>query len=369
MPTRLRVAILGAGNGAHAVAGHLALKGFPVRLYNKFEDELTHVREKGGIDVEGEVEGRGKLESITTHVEEAIGDADVIMVVVPAHVHRVMAEVCAPYVRPGQVIVLNPGRTGGALDFGNALRERGGSDEVVVAEAQSLIYTCRISGPARVVIHGIKKRVPLAALPATGTPRALDLARHLYPEFSPARNVLETSLDNIGAVLHPSTVILNTNRIEAGEDFDFYRGMTPTVTHFLSVIDEERLAVARAFGIRLDSAKDWLLKTYAGVRGETLYECIQSNPAYQGIKAPKSLNVRYILEDIPTGLVPLISLGSLANVPMPACGAVVDIACSLFDRDFRREGRTAERLGLAGMSVDEIVAFVDGRVDVGRIRQ
>ena len=56
-----RVAILGAGNGAHAMAGHLALKGFTVRLYNKFEEEIVQLRDHGGVTVEGAVEGFGRL--------------------------------------------------------------------------------------------------------------------------------------------------------------------------------------------------------------------------------------------------------------------------------------------------------------------
>lgn len=112
MKNPLRIAVLGAGHGAHGIAGHLALKGFPVRLYNKFDDELTHIRQKGGIDLEGLVAGFGQLEAITTDIEEAISDVEAIMVVVPAHVHRFMADVCAPHLRAGQVVVLNPGRTG-----------------------------------------------------------------------------------------------------------------------------------------------------------------------------------------------------------------------------------------------------------------
>ena len=185
------------------------------------------------------------------------------------------------------------------------------------------------------------------------------MVRHLYPEFTPAANVLETSLDNIGAVFHPSTVVLNTNRIEAGDEFDFYRGMTPMVTHFMEAIDRERLAVARAFDIEMESAREWLLSTYEGVQGETLHECIQSNRAYEGIKAPATLNVRYIFEDVPTGLVPIASLGTLAGVPTPVCRAIVDLCCALFDRDFWAEGRTAENLGLGGMSVGEILEFVN----------
>jgi opine dehydrogenase len=209
-----------------------------------------------------------------------------------------------------------------------------------------------------VQITGIKRQIRLAAFPATETNRVVEAVRPWYPQFEPAVNVLETSLDNIGAVFHPATMVLNANRIEAGEDFGFYRSMTPAVTRLLEAIDRERLAVARAFGMELDSAGEWLQRSYDGVQGETLLERIQSNRAYHGIKAPKSLMVRQIVEDVPTGLVPLVSLGALAGVPTPACRAVADTCCVLLDRDFWAEGRNARNLGLSGMRVGEIQAYV-----------
>jgi len=45
------------------------------------------------------------------------------MVVVPAFAHAFIAEECAPYLRDGQIVVLNPGRTGGALEFRHVLQE------------------------------------------------------------------------------------------------------------------------------------------------------------------------------------------------------------------------------------------------------
>jgi opine dehydrogenase len=282
-------------------------------------------------------------------------------VVVPAFVHRFMAQVCTPHLHDGQVIILNPGRTGGALEFSQVLRQAGVRAHVYIAEAQTLVYACRIKGPARVWISGIKKRVPVAALPSSDTPTVLEVARLLYPEFYPAANVLETSLDNIGAVFHPTTVIFNANRIEAGEDFDFYRGMTPTVVSFLELIDEERLAVARAYGVHAESAKDWLAKTYNGVTGETLYERIQNTRAYWGIKAPKTLNVRYITEDIPTGLVPIVSFAKVAGLETPASRAIVDICCGLHRRNYWAEGRTVKNLGLDGMGVKDILSYVNGK--------
>ena len=348
MAQTFKVAILGAGNGGHAIAGHLALKGFPIRLYNKFEEEIKALRQKRGVTLEGAVEGFGPLEMVSTEIEPVVSWADVIMVVVPAFAHRFMAEICAPHLRDGQVVILNPGRTAGALEFAAVLHQAGTKAEVKIAEAQTLVYACRISGPARVKILSVKREVPLAAFPAKDTAAVLEVARELYPEFIPAANVLETSFDNIGAVFHPSTMVFNANRIEAGEDFDFYQGMTPMVAGFLEVIDSERLAVAEAYSVEVDSARDWLAKAYRGIKGETLYERIQSNEAYRGIKAPKTLHARYILEDVPTGLVPIVSFGRLAGVKSPASEGVVNVSCALLQRDFWAEGRTVENLGLPG---------------------
>ena len=359
MSDTLKVSILGAGNGAHAMAGHLALEGFSVKLYNKFEHEIVPMRERGGVQVEGVVEGFGQLDLISADVAPVLGDAEVIMVVVPAFAHRFIAEVCAPHLRDGQVIVLNPGRTAGALEFTNVLRQQRVKAHVVVAEAQTLIYVCRISGPARVRIMGIKKAVPLAALPAGDTAVALSVVNELYAQFVPAANVLETGLDNIGAVFHPSTMVLNAMRIDAGEEFYFYQGMTPLVASFLEVIDGERMAVAEAYGVRVESAKEWLMGAYEGISGETLHECIQSNRAYAWLKSPRTLNMRYLTEDVSCGLVPIVSLAEVAGVKTPASRGIVDVACGLLKQDFWAEGRNLERLGLAGMKVKEIHALVE----------
>jgi hypothetical protein len=43
----------------------------------------------------------------------------------------------AECVTEGQIIVLNPGRTGGALEFDKIFREKGVREKVVIAEAQT----------------------------------------------------------------------------------------------------------------------------------------------------------------------------------------------------------------------------------------
>jgi len=355
--TETSVAVIGGGNGARAFAGHLSLKGVQVKILSSFPQELEAIKRSGAINVTGVVEGEGKVEVCDDNFE-AISDTHLILVVVPAFAHAPIARAVAPYLKDDHVVVLNPGRTGGALEFSHVLKSANCKANVHVAETQTLLYACRAEGPTGVRINGIKKEVAVAAFPADRTPIVTGELNKYFPQFKPVPSVLYTSLMNIGAVFHPTTVLLNAGRIESGETFEFYRdGMTPAVTAVLEKVDEERCAVAKSLGVPVSSALEWLQSAY-GVNDITLRSALINNPAYQGIKAPTSLNVRYLFEDVPTGLIPLTSLGKLACVDTPTCHAIVDLACAALSHNFWDEGRTLEKLGLKGMSKRELYEYL-----------
>ena len=351
------IAVLGAGNGGLAMAGHLSLKGFKVNLYSPFPKELALIRKKQGIQVRGKIKGFGKLNLATNDIKKAIKNAEIIMVVAPAFAHRVIAENCAPHLKDGQIIVLNPGRTGGVLEFIQVLKEKNILAKVIVIEAQTLIYACRKIDSDKVWISGIKNRVSLAALPATKTRRVIKKVQLLYPQFQAAKNVLETSFDNIGAVFHPVIMLSHASRIKRGEEFNFY-DIDPETAKLLEEVDKERMETAKAFGIELKSAKQWLEHTY-GVEGKTLYEKIIKNKAYKGIKAPREFNVRQITEDIPYGLVPIVLLARLARVSTPHSDNVINKCSHLLNRNLRQKGRNLENLGLSEMNIKKIKRLVN----------
>jgi len=353
------IAIIGAGNGGQAMAGHLALKGFRIVLYNRTPDRLKPVDIQGGVTLEGEIEGFGAIDMVTTDIGEAVSRASVIMVVTTADGHADIARGCAPYLRDGQTIILNPGRTGGALELRKVLEEQRSDVRVYVAEAQSLIYACRITNPAVVRIIGIKDYVPISAFPASDTPEVMKIARNLFDSFAPTKNVLEVSLENIGAMFHPPVVLLNTGVIERGESFLFYHSMTPRISKFIEQLDAERIRIGKAYGFELMSAADWIVTAYDGMQGDTLYSRIRNNPAYNNITAPTSIETRLIIEDILTGLVPLIYLAETAGIKVPLMRSLVEISSALINRDFWCDGRTLDKLGLNGMSVEEILEFVN----------
>lgn len=358
---RIKYAVVGAGHGGLSMAGHLGIMGYAVNLYNRTDENLEAVRWHGGIKVDGQVRGFGPIAKATSDMAEAISDADVIMVVTPSTAHRSLAELMGPHLRDNQIVVLNPGRTGGVLEFRKVLDDRQITARILLAETQTFIYASRALSRYEGYIYRIKNSVPLATLPAYWIPDVLAVINPAFPQFVAGNNVLSTSLENIGAIFHPALTILNAGWIEETHgNFDYYlQGITPSIAELLELMDRERVAVATALGIHSVSAREWLYLTYDSA-GRDFYEAIHNTESYRGIKAPQNIYHRYIFEDVPMSLVPLASLGALLKVPTPMIEIVIRLGSVLHNKDYWQEGRTVEKLGLAGMSVKQIRQLVVG---------
>jgi opine dehydrogenase len=353
--------VIGAGHGGKAMAADLAVKGFAVHLYNRTAERISEIALRGEIELEYEdgAHRLGRLAVVTSDIAEALDGADVIMVVLPASGHRDVARLCAPHLRDGQIVMLNPGRTGGALEFRQILNREGCTADVIVAEACTFVFASRSTGPAQARIFRRKNAVPLAALPAIRTGHVLEVVCEAYPQFIPAPNVLHTSLDNMGAIFHPALALLNAGWIEHTKgEFQFYiDGVTHSTARVLEVLDRERVTIAAALGVRARPALKWLKDAYSA-EGRTLYEAIQANPGYQGIRAPRNLRHRYIFEDVPFSLVPLASLGTQFGVNTWAIDAMVRLACVAHGTNYYERGRMVGDMGLKGLRVSEVVRYV-----------
>lgn len=352
--------VVGAGNGGLAMAGHLALMEFEVKLFNRSEERLKAVKLEGGIDLTGEVSGFGKISVATSNPEEAVADVDVVMIVVPATAHKDLAKIFAPYLKTGQIVILNPGRTFGAVEFSQTLKNMNVKEDVTVGETQTFIYASRVTGPGQAKIFRIKNSVPLATVRAYRIPETLSVIRKAFPHFVSGDSVFKTSFDNIGCVFHPALVVLNAGWIEDPTDFEFYfQGTTISTSKVLDQLDKERLSVASALGFRAMSAREWLYYAY-DVSGRTLFEAIHSNPGYRGILAPHNTNMRYITEDVPCSLVPMSSIGKKFNVETPHIDSIIKIASAMHETDYYKIGRTVESLGIENMDLKQLRLFAIG---------
>jgi len=356
---KLKFSVLGAGAGGQTMAAVLSSKGFSVKLYDIDAAKIARLNELGKIIVTGKIECEGTPELMTTDFTSAVQDVDVIMITTTTDAHKEIADKCAPYLHDGQILMLNPGHVGGALEVSHIIRDvHQCKADVIIAEAGDLMYACRTFEVGQTFQSGIKNNTEVATLPAGDVDRLIAVLRPIFTNLVPAKNVLETGFEGGGAMLHPIPSLMNINRTDMGQPYDYYmEGITPSIAKLVSACDAERLAVCHALGLDVPSLVNSLKKMYS-LTQDDMYDLLQHNKAYVGVMSPLDLNHRFIVEDTVCGIVPLASVGNMLGVETPIMNAFIDIAGVICERDFRAEGRTAEKLGLAGKSLKEIYEMI-----------
>ena len=357
-----RVAILGAGSGGKAAAVDLALQGKKVRLFEfpEFEENIGELRETMILTSTGAVAGSAKLEMVTSDLSEAVEGVDTVMVCTQALAHERTARELASLITPSQLVILNPGSTGGSLLFAQVLRNHGFDELPTFVETSTLTYGCRAKG-AKVEVPVKVSRVLYGALPATALDQVSSDLETLFPGFCRGSSVLEAGLNNANPVIHPPIVILNAASIEnEGTKRFFYRdGVSPTVAQLIRKLDEERMALLSALGY--DAQPDPVTSVEQGYATSTdYYECYKTGPGYGNFRFSDTLDNRYFHEDIGMSLVMFCSLGKLLGVPTPTCEIIVKFGEVLSGIDYFKEGkRTAEALGIANMDKQTLNSYLE----------
>ncbi len=205
-----------------------------------------------------------------------------------------------------------------------------------------------------------KEWLQIAALPAARGEAVVAKLRAAFPQVVAAPNTLYTGLNNANGILHVANMVSNIGRLEsAGNGYRFYaEGYTPSAITVLQHVCAERLAVARALGVTLPGIHEWLLATYR-LGGDTLAETFHRltfapTGPYQWTPTPRSMSHKYVTEDVPCGLVPMSALGDAAGVATPVIDGLIALSSAMLGRDFAREGRSLEHLGLAGRTAGEV---------------
>ncbi|MGI5971664.1 MAG: NAD/NADP octopine/nopaline dehydrogenase family protein [Oscillospiraceae bacterium] len=346
MLDKRKIAVISTGNGGQSMAAYFSHLGYRVALYAR-EAERVKMFKNNHFVIDGILQAETDIELISCDMEEIIRDAHLIMVTTPSQYHHIIAREIAPHLEEGQIVVLNPGRTLGTFVFDKVLRETGGdeaAEKVILAETDTFAFTCRCVAVGRPMIFFIKTDVIAAAHRPEDNQKVRDALHPIFSDIRMAPNVLHTSMCNIGMVFHPLPILLNITRVEAKENFLFYmEGISPLVANILEKIDDERVNVAAALGIKTPNAIEWLWERY-GSTGANLYTAIQNTHAYSQIMAPTDIDTRYIFEDVLTGLVPMSCLGKNLGVPTPIIDSAINWASTVYHLDFFSLGRNEENI-------------------------
>jgi len=353
-----KIAVLGGGNGAHAMAADLTLKGFDVVMCEapEFRDSFRTTLEQQAIcfiDVWGE-ERIVKLHKVTTDFEEAIKGVNYIMMAIPAIGHKRFFDSIMPYLEDGQTIVMWPGNYS-ALLLANILRQMGTKRDITLAECHTLPWGCRLDAPGKVRIFVDAWKLLLATFPARNKDKVVNDLKDIYPVV-PGENVLATSLNNLNPIVHPAGAVLNAGWIDTlQKDFYFYKhGTTLSIARVIKAIYDEVASVANAIGIKmLDYPEEafWSKGTIMSVYFKAPFN---KEGVVTNISGPSSMKARYITEDVPYGLVPTAQLAHKFNVNIPIIDAIIKLASVINKADYYEEGRSLEELGIANLSKEEL---------------
>jgi len=364
-----RIAVIGGGNGAYAAAAHLTYEGHTIAWYDfpDFREGLDAIRKQGTLKLLLDLRNSAApqqvvdvpIPGIVDDLGEALRDAEIVLVIVPANAHERVARACAGLLSAEQLVCLMPGGVGGTLVFYRQLRASGHDGAVRLCETATLPYNTRRRGLDTVWVSHLKRLVLFASFPATHTAADVALVHDLFPALRAVQDVLETGLNNGNPIAHAPACILNAGWIEtaAGEFYMYRDGVTPSVARVQERADLERQAVCAAFGYSRYPAAARMYDAGDGGDPVSLYRAYKSE-VFKASKGPKDLSARYITEDVPYGLVPWIRLAEVAGVHVPILWSLAHLAGALNATDYVVEGRQLTDMGLRSASVLELRAFL-----------
>jgi len=346
-----KIAVLGAGHAGYGLAADMTLAGHEVRLFEGiFKENISPVIEKGGIELTGiSRNGFAKISRVTTDIAEAIEGAQLIIVVTTSQGHERMAELCAPQMEDGQIVIIFPGNFGSLL-FARIFKEKGVDKDIKIAEANSFVYACRrVIGEARVHISQFLD-LNIAAFPASDTGAVLEELKALYTtQFPAAKNIMEVALSNPNH-FHLPIHILNAAKIEntTGDFYPYSEGISPAVLTIMKAVWQEKGAVLSKLGLIERFPLQWHLDFF-----DTLV------PGQDKITGPTNMQHREITEDCPYVVVPLVSIGRMIGVPTPISSALMKLTSEINGIDYYAQGRNMEYLGLSGMNIRQLNDFLE----------
>ena len=358
----MKIAVLGSGDGAHAVAFEWASAGHDVYIFDfpQHTKTLLDIEAVGGIYAVGMMEGYQKISYAGCDLEKVLIGADIVFLVGSVDCVEPYGRACSRFVTDGQLFVVLPSSCMGALSFKNALGLPVSDNRVTVAETSTLPYTARIVGPAKVCIfHRLPEGYKVAAIPQLASKAVYEKLKPVFTGIELAESVFHTTLQNGSPICQPVITTLNAALIERtnGDFFFFKDGVTPAVGNIMRILDRERIAIGQAMGLVIENDVE------LGVRQEYL-SCAdytlgyRNSSSFDGIIAQSSLDYRFYNEDLGYAMVFWIDLANKLKVDVPMMKALVEIVSGIMLRDYMLEApRTLEKLGLGSYTVEELKAL------------
>lgn len=344
----MKITIIGCGNSGLIHAAKLIESGQEVGLLktsSTYNDDFFNVIQKeGGYNVKDETNGGNRFfvkpDFITRDVKKAVEYGDVLMVMTTTLQHELVAQLIAPFVRDGQIIILVPGYMG-SLIFKKYINKN-----VIYSEWETTAYNGRIVDSMYVRITFYNPRNAISALPSNKVQQVVDVMSKCFANTKYTRkHILESALHNPNMIVHPIGLLFSASRIEysQGEFWMYKEAFTDSVINVIKAFDVQKNKILNAFGCdSLDyfEAAKWRNEENLNIDAMTVFKSF----ADSSNKGPSFINHRYLNEDVPMGLGLFISIGKIVGVDTSIQEAIMALASALLNKNLMANARTIQYL-------------------------
>lgn len=326
----MKITIVGGGNIGTQFAVHCAEKGHEVTVFTSkpriFQRRLCIV------DADGAVTREAEISQATNDPERGYGDAEFIMVTLPANLMKHCADEIYRYSKKNAIIGVVPGNGGSECAFHRCI-ERG----------NTFFLMERVPAIARLIEKGKSVRstgyrgeLHISSLPADRSQDCCNLIEGIF-------DIPCTRIPGIlNLTMTPSNPILHTTRMRTiFQDYKdgivyqriplFYEDWDDASTRLLLECDQEVQEICGALpGLQYVKS---LKEHYESYTVEAMTQKLASIPAFSGIGTPAvkteggfipDLHSRYFTADFSFGLSIIQQIGRFAGVSIPNIDATMD---------------------------------------------
>jgi hypothetical protein len=347
---RRRAAIVGAGPAGYALAVDLENNGTDVLVYSH-PSHQRHTRDviaKGGIRSTGLITS-SILPRITSDMAEVVAFSTIIIITVPSTGQETIYRELQHFDLHSHIVIAVPGNL-------FSLMQEFHLNAQYILETNLSPYSCRMD-QAELIVLGKKKQVSIAMRGRDQNPTVKAQIEAIFPmQLQWNHNIIEVCLSNINGVFHPLMVLMNAGRIEnTGGDFLYYaEGLTPSVARAITAVDQVRIGIGERFGFAMKSVVQMSNECYNHDFTD-LVELAQNSKPHRRLKAPEVVDTRNVSEDVGDLLVCWFGLAEKLGIDASALRTVIGLAGMTAGKDYLREGRNLEKLGLQHLSGEEIL--------------
>jgi opine dehydrogenase len=329
----MKISIFGAGNCGALAAVYFSGRACDVLCYTR--NPAKHGSFQNiPLAVSGALNGVYRLKA-TMDIHEALDFGGLLLICVSGLAHRELLSALRGGFKKGQKLLIlnsNFGAYKARAILGGEIRDKG----LAVGETASQPFLAALEGFDRLTVRAVKESLSLAGLDPEQGRELRDCLAPYYKQVRLMDSVIETSLSGANPLIHTTLTMFNIARIENGEEFHFLRDAPSGALGYIDRLDRERRAVGSALNISpLPLLEE--MRSFWPERYESLGEMFRSNPSYAANTGPRTLNHRFVTEDIPFGLMPINSLGRLAGVDTPYSLALEQCLCLYLNNQFEKD--------------------------------